>query len=148
MATAVLNKILKCIKAAKYHAIILDSTPDMSHQEQMSLMVRYVSDGHLAPPGVYEHYIKFMKVESSTGEDLYKTLLNSLKELNLDMKDIQGQGYDNSSNMKGHISRGQARLLKDNSRAFIVPCACHNYNLLSCSKLVIPVTEHLVEVVD
>ena len=96
----------------------------------MSLMVRYVSDGHLAPPGVYEHFIKFMKVESSTGEDLYKTLLNSLKELNLYMKDIQGQGYDSGSNMKGHISEVQARLLKDNSRTFFVPCACHNYNLL------------------
>ena len=129
MATAVLNEILKCIEAAKYYAIILDCTPDMSHQEQMSLTVRCLSDGHLAPPGVYEHFIKFMKVESSTGEDLCKTLLNSLKELNLDMKDIQGQGYDNGSNMKGHISGVQARLLKDNSRAFFVPCACHNYNL-------------------
>ena len=68
--------ILKCIKAAKYYAIIIDCTPDMTHQEQMSLTVRYVSDGHLAPPGVYEHFIKFMKVESSTGQYLYKTLLN------------------------------------------------------------------------
>ena len=46
------------------------------------------------------------------------------------MQDIRGQGYDNGSNMKGHTSGVQARLLKENSRAFFVPCACHNYNLL------------------
>ena len=32
--------------------------------------------------------------------------------------------------MKGHNSGIQARLLKENSWAFFVPCACHNYNLL------------------
>ena len=31
--------------------------------------------------------------------------------------------------MKGHTSGVQARLLKENSRAFFVPCTCHNYNL-------------------
>lgn len=130
MATAVLNEILNRVKAAKYYAIILDCTPDLSHQEQMSLTIRYVSDGNLAPSGVYEHFIQFMQVESSTGENLYKTLLNTLEELKLDVKDIRGQGYDNGSNMKGHTSGVQARLLQDNPRAFFVPCACHNYNLL------------------
>ena len=57
LATAVLNEILKRAKAAKYCTIILDCTPDMSHQGQMSLTIRYVSDGNLAPSGVYEHFI-------------------------------------------------------------------------------------------
>ena len=96
----------------------------------MSLIIRYVSDGNLAPPGVYEHFIKFIQVQSSTGKDLYKTLLSTLKEINLKVQDIRGQGYYNDSNMKGHTSGVQARLLKENSRAFFVPCACHNYNFL------------------
>ena len=130
MATDVLNEILKRLKAAKYYAIILVCTPDVSHQEQISLTIRYVSDGSLAPSGVYEHFIKFLQVQSCTGEDLYKTLLSILKELNLDVKDIRGQGYDNGSNMKGHTSEIHARLLKDNSRGFFVPCSCHSYNFL------------------
>ena len=81
----------------------------MSHQEQMSLTIRYVSDGDLTPSCVYEH-IKFMQVESSTREDLYKTLLSTLKEINLKVQDIRGQGYDNGSNMKGHTSGVQAQL--------------------------------------
>ena len=49
----------------------------------MSLIIRCVSDGNLASPGVYEHFIKFIQVQSSTGEDLFKTLLSTLKEINL-----------------------------------------------------------------
>ena len=47
-----------------------------------------MSDGNLALPGVYEHFIKFMQVESSTGQDLYKTLSKTLMELNLEVQDI------------------------------------------------------------
>ena len=126
MATAVLNEIPK---AAKYY-IILGCTFDLSHQEQMSLTIRCISDGNLAPSGAYEHFIQLMQVESSTGENLYKALLNTLEELRLDVKDIRGQGYDNSSNMKGYTSGIQARLLQDNPKAFFEPCTCHNYNLL------------------
>ena len=96
----------------------------------MSLTIRYVSDGNLAPAGVYEHFIQFIKVESSTGENLYKTLLNTLNELKLEVNDIRGQGYDNSSNMKGHTSGVQARLLQDNPRAFF--CTCAHATIITC----------------
>ena len=58
MGDAVLKEIVKRIKAAKYFAIILDCTPDISHQEQMSLTIRYVADGKQQdiPVGVYEQF--------------------------------------------------------------------------------------------
>ena len=130
MAAAILSEILKRVKATKYYAVILDCTPDISHQEQTSPTIRYVSDGNLALPRVYEHFIKFIQVESCTGKDLYEKLLNTLKVLNLELQDIRGQGYGNGSNMKDNKSGVQARLLKSNLRAFFVPCAYHNYNLL------------------
>jgi len=37
------NSILNEIKEAKFFAILLDCTPDVSHQEQISVCLRYVS---------------------------------------------------------------------------------------------------------
>ena len=132
MGDAVLKEVIKRIKAAKYFAIILDCTPDISHQEQMSLTIRYVADGKQQniPVGIYEKFIKFIVVESSTDQSLTDTFLHELKSLTLDVMDQRGQGYDNGANMKGHISGVQARLLEINPRAFFTPCACHSYNLV------------------
>ncbi|XP_067140986.1 zinc finger MYM-type protein 1-like [Centruroides vittatus] len=127
------NKIFDRIKYGKYFAVILDCTPDISHQEQMSLSIRYVLDGALPSSNIaiYEQFIKFIHVESSTGENLFFVLKKEIQSLGLDINNIRGQGYDNGSNMKGKVSGVQARLLKENPRAFFTPCVCHNYNLVS-----------------
>ncbi|XP_065671839.1 uncharacterized protein LOC136089706 [Hydra vulgaris] len=129
---AVQQEIIARIKSAKYFAVILDCTPDISHQEQMSMALRYVADGTHSdvPAGIYEHFIKFIIVESSTGENLFNTLVKEIEMLGLDVENIRGLGYDNGANMKGHNSGVQARLLERNSRAFYTPCVCHNYNLV------------------
>ncbi|GBN03600.1 Zinc finger MYM-type protein 1 [Araneus ventricosus] len=132
MGQAVQQEIVSRIKAAKYFSVILDCTPDVSHQEQMSLIIRYVADGvnSKAPAGIHEHYIQFIVVEISTGENLYNTLLQKLETLGLDIDNIRGQGYDNGANTKGHISGVQARLLQRNPGAFFISYACHNFNLV------------------
>ncbi|KFM71172.1 Zinc finger MYM-type protein 1, partial [Stegodyphus mimosarum] len=117
------NKIIDRIKYGKYFAVILDCIPDVSHQEQISLRIRYVSD-------IYEQFIKFIHVESSTGENPFFVLKKEIQSLGLDINNIRGQGYDNGSNMKGKVSWVQARLLKENPWAFFTPCICHNYNLV------------------
>ena len=107
LADAVVNAILRDIKNAMYFSVILDCTPDISHTEQMSLTIRYVSDGVNVEKSVavHEHFIEFIAVESTTGEDLCDVLVNELQRLGLNVQNIRGQGYDNGANMKG-VSSG------------------------------------------
>lgn len=127
---AVRANILEMVKQHKYYAVLLDCTPDTSRQEQMSFVVRHVSDGSVLPVGVYEHFLKFTVVDKTTEEFLASTLNKEINDMGLKFDDMRGQGYDNGANMKGHTRGVQARVLSENRRAFYIPCACHNYNLI------------------
>lgn len=124
------GRILDDIRAAKYYAVILDCTPDISHQEQMSLIIRYVKMSGVPVPTIVEKFIQFLVVRDTTGEGLMKVLIEVLEENDLNIMDCRGQGYDNGANMKGKSKGVQARVLKINKRAMFTPCVTHSLNLV------------------
>jgi hypothetical protein len=88
--------IIAKVKEARYFSVILDCTPDASHQERMSLIVRYVdtSSGSVC---IQESFLGFLGVN----QGLFDVLQEELKSLDLDIDNVRGQGYNNGSNMKG-----------------------------------------------
>jgi len=116
------------IKQSKYFSIILDCTPDLSHTEQLSVIIRLVAMEDT--PQIKEHFMGFLEVEESTGESLSTLILKRLEELNIPFEDCRGQSYDNGANMKGKRKGVQARLLQINPRALFVPCGAHTLNLV------------------
>ncbi|KAK0145737.1 Zinc finger MYM-type protein 1 [Merluccius polli] len=128
VSSQTVRTIVAKIQEVKYYAIILDCTPDISHKEQMSLVVRIVE---LVPkPDIKEYFLGFMNVVETTGLNLSNVVLEKLRELGISFEDCRGQAYDNGANMKGKRQGVQASLLQLNSRAVFVPCAAHTMNLV------------------
>lgn len=59
MSEKVKSNILTMVKDIKYYSIILDCTPNCSHREQVSIILRFVST---TIGDVHEHFIGFIEV--------------------------------------------------------------------------------------
>lgn len=130
----VLTKIKLEVSDAKYYSIILDSTPDASHKEQTTFILRYVSACHGMTDAdrvydIQERFMTFMDFSQKKGEDIAEMALKQLKDWNIPFGDCRGQGYDNGSNMSGIHTGVQAVMRRDNEAALYSPCACHSLNL-------------------
>jgi len=98
MGEKVRNEIISKIKDAKYFSIIFDCTPDLSHKEQMSQIIRYleVVDGQCC---IKESFIDFIVSKEKTGHGLATEIMNKIKSDGLNIENCRGQDFDNGANI-------------------------------------------------
>uniref|UniRef100_UPI003590127A zinc finger MYM-type protein 1-like n=1 Tax=Myxine glutinosa TaxID=7769 RepID=UPI003590127A len=118
------------IKSAKYFGIMFDSTPDISHTDQMSEVIRYVKINNRKVE-VKEVFLGFfLPLKGLKAADLISDIL--LKKLESDGMDImmcRAQGYDNAATMAGIHGGVQALLKGKNKKAIFNGCVDHSFNL-------------------
>nr|CAH7744212.1 unnamed protein product [Callosobruchus chinensis] len=72
-----LEPILQERNEAIYFGLIADATPNVSHQEQNVLVLRYVhQDKDTKTFEVYERFIKFLNFNEKTGADIAAEILS------------------------------------------------------------------------
>ncbi|XP_044151348.1 uncharacterized protein LOC122939347 [Bufo gargarizans] len=122
------DKIVADIKKEKYFGILFDSTPDVSHTDQMCEVIRYVHiEGDKVE--VKESFLSFFPIAGKTAAELTENILQHLEEDGLDISLCHGQGYDNAATMAGIHGGVQAKIKEINPKAFFMPCANHSLNL-------------------
>lgn len=123
----IFQSILEDVKCSRYFGIVVDGTPDVSHNEQLIFIIRCVVRENEWI--VREYFLKMVDFEKKKGEDISDEIERVLKDCSLDLNLCRGQGYDNASNMSGKFSGVQARILKKNPQAYYTPCVAHTLNL-------------------
>lgn len=76
LATKIRGAILTKIKEAKYFSVILDCSHDVSHQEQMTLILRCVDVDHVStnPLKIEEYFLEFLNMDDTMGQGLFEKL--------------------------------------------------------------------------
>lgn len=125
MANKMVAHINDEMKKAKYWGLVVDSTPDISHVDQLSVIFRYYLHGH-----IYERFFCFIQIGSHQGESLSKKILQLIEQYDIAISDCPAQTYDNASNMSGKYKGLQAWIKQQNDLAIYVPCVGHSLNLV------------------
>ncbi|XP_046752385.1 zinc finger MYM-type protein 1-like [Diprion similis] len=129
MADTVLHTIVSEIKSAKYFSMIVDSSPDMSHVDQLTFVIRYVqSDG-----SPIERFLQFFPNTGHKALEMTDAITSALNKFDIEISNCRGQSYDNAANMSGVYNGLQAHIKKLAPKAAYVPCAAHSLNLVGQS---------------
>ena len=135
-AKKVEKELMTQLTKAKYYALSLDCTPDISHKEHITVILQFVQCNEEDGVTVKDAFWGYLRVDDSTGRGTLDTFMKRVEELGFNFADCRGQCYDNGANMKGKKAGVQARLLEINSKVLYVPCANHSLNLIvvDCAK--------------
>ncbi|XP_076038009.1 zinc finger MYM-type protein 1-like [Oratosquilla oratoria] len=115
LASAIKEKILAEVKLAKYFSIILDCTPDISHIEQLTMILRYVDIKK--EPEVLVSIMKDLTIKPLS-ETRWESRIDALKPLRYHLADIYDALLEiyEDTNLKGSSgssTRVEAKELAD-----------------------------------
>jgi len=131
----VLKKLVSRLNGARCFLVLADETTDVSTQQQMTIVARYVDvkEGKLR-----ENFLQNEPVSDATGEKLAETIVKGSHSYGVSITYLRGQGYDGASSMSGAFQGVQAHVRKQYPLAHYVHCASHVLNFAVCDDCDLP----------
>ncbi|XP_070040879.1 uncharacterized protein [Nicotiana tomentosiformis] len=122
------KEILKAIIGdlnGDYFDILVDKVKDISHKEQMALVLFYVDKNG----EVVERFVGLVHVSDTSACSLKEAIYSLLSDHLLSPSQIREQGYDGASNIRGEISGLKILIMKDSSSAYNIHCFAYQLQL-------------------
>ena len=128
MENLIKSVVIQEINDAKYFSISVDGAPDLSHTDQLTIIIR---DVQVAGAPI-ERFLSFLAITDHSAENLADAILNYCQKNGIDFSNCRDQSCDNASIMSGKY---KARLKEINPPAVYIPCAGHSLNLVGKRQL-------------
>eukprot|EP00118_Oscarella_pearsei_P022653 m.264587 g.264587 ORF g.264587 m.264587 type:complete len:259 (+) comp40472_c3_seq1:545-1321(+) len=125
MKSEVFGCIRKTALSSQLYSVMMDETADLSGQEQVSVVIRFVDDNE----EIQERLISVAVAQSTTAASLTELLKSTIENFGLSLAQLRGQCYDGASTMSGRFNGVQARIKREQPLAIYVHCYAHCLNL-------------------
>ena len=132
------ESILKDVRSAGWFSVMADECTDVATLEQMSMCIRFVDESTPDQPQVREEFVGFVQLDRTSVAFISEAILQFLKDCNLNISNLHGQGYDGASVMASKVSGVSTQILEAQPRAMYHHCRGHNLNLVissSCNQV-------------
>ena len=92
-----------------------DECTDITTIEELSVFCRWVEDGEPV-----EHFFFFLPLKKADAQSIYSSLINWLKQRNIQISKLVGMGFDGAATFSGKKKGVQARMKKNSPQAIFV----------------------------
>lgn len=125
LANETKNTIIEEVKKSDFFSVMADTTPDFSHQDQLSVCLRYVD-----PFGeVSERLVAVCEASDKSGLGIAENIKEIIQKNGLSCENIAFQSYDFASSMSGKINGTQQKLSDIVGHTIhFIPCQAHRVN--------------------
>jgi len=125
LGSSIKSSISKKVNDARQFAVMADTTPDLSHKDILSVVVRFVDDKGKPE----ERLLEVREIVDKTGKGMANEILDTLRTNNLDLQNLVFQSYDFANNMSGQFNGAQQKISEAIGRKIpYIPCNAHRIN--------------------
>ena len=133
------SELVKEIKAATFYSILADDVTS-HNREELAFCIRFVYQNK----DIREEFLSFLHVPRITGAVIVSTMIQFLQDVNLDLKNIRGQGYGGAANTCSDNVGVQRKIKNESPKAVYVHCSGHCLNLDIAQSCSLPNTRNTI----